>query len=226
MADLPDQPPSDAVLLGEYLQTNSDTAFARLVARHSDAIHRLAVRHTGNHAAAEDVTQATFLVLARRAKSARRASRRGDVLPWLAKVCKYVAANWRRSESRRRKHEGQAVPSDPTDLTRPIELAEMVTVALRDLRRRDRRLVELRHLDGLPWTEVADRVRTTPDAARKATGVALDKLRNALSRRGITVAPSALLSTLAYLATPTKAAAPTAAAFTLATGAITMMKLK
>ena len=225
------QPPpaiSDADLLASYLADRDEQAFARLMARHHETVARRAVRLTGNHAGAEDVTQATFLVLARRARPALRvARRRRSVLPWLNTTCRHVASNWHRSRKRRHHHESRAA-RDPVavDLSRPTELAEMVTVAMSGLRRRDRQLIELRHLDELPWNEGAARLKTTPDAARKACDGALSKLRTALGRHGVTVMPAVLVSTLAFLTKPTKAAAPTPAAFSLATGVITMMKLK
>ena len=220
--------PNDAKLLAAYVADGDQAAFGQLIARHHAAVARHALRLTGNHAGAEDVTQATFSVLARRPAAAlRTARRRGDVFPWLGKTCRFTASNWRRSRHRRQKHEARAaVPHVMADLSRPTELAEMVAVAMGDLRRRDRRLVELRHLDELSWAEVAERLSTTPDAARMACEGALAKLRAALARRSITVMPAVLVSTLAYLAKPTKAAAPSATAFSLATGVITMMKLK
>ena len=219
---------SDADLLASFLATRDDADFGRLVARHSAALARHAVKCTGNHAAAEDVTQATLIILSRRARAAHRvARRRDDVFPWLAKTCQFVAQNWRRSQARRARRERQAaLPTDGTDLTRPIELAEMLVVSMRDLRRRERRLVELRFFDELSWNEVATRLSITPGAARKACEAAQVRLRESLHRRGITVAPAVLVSTLAYLAQPSKAAAPTASAFTLASTTLTMMKMK
>ena len=223
---------SDAALLRRYRQSRDEDAFARLVSRHAAAVRQAALRSTGNAAAAEDVAQATFLVLIGRLGPATRSARlRSDLRPWLAKTCRLCAANWRRSEGRRRRREKTAaVPEsvDPSDPSEPGELGEQVAAAVASLRRRDRRLIELRHLDGLPWPDVATRLNLDPAAARVAGGRALDRLRDLLRRRGITATTATVAASLSALVAKAslRSAAPTQAAFSLAKGTLTMLKLK
>ena len=63
---LPGADAGDDALLRAFVRTRDDVAFGRLVARHAAAVRRTALLETGNAAAAEDVAQATFIVLARR----------------------------------------------------------------------------------------------------------------------------------------------------------------
>src|SRR5206468_3438157 len=86
----PDAP--DAALLHAYAESRDEAAFRRLVARHGPAVLRLCRRLLGDPHAAEDAFQATFLVLARRA----RAVRRPEALPaWLYGVARRVCRNAR-----------------------------------------------------------------------------------------------------------------------------------
>ena len=229
----PADSPTDADLLRAYLLDRDDAAFGRLVARHARAARRVAYRHTRHEQAAEDVAQAAFIVLARRPRSALRSARRkGTALPWVAKVCRYAAANWRRAEQRRGRREKLAARPDVTgDPTAGRDLAEAVGAALSALPRRERRLVRDRHLNELPWDEVARRHGTTPEAARKAGSRALVRLRDLLEARGITATGAAVLAGLRALAAPSSTSAASVAAagtspILIARGVLTTMKLQ
>jgi DNA-directed RNA polymerase specialized sigma24 family protein len=58
---------TDMDLLRQYTDGNSDAAFAALVSRHVDLVYSAALRKTGNLHAAEEITQAVFIILAQKA---------------------------------------------------------------------------------------------------------------------------------------------------------------
>ena len=58
---------TDRQLLAEYAASGSETAFSELVRRHMDMVYSTCLRVLGDKHAAEDATQATFAVLARKA---------------------------------------------------------------------------------------------------------------------------------------------------------------
>src|SRR4051812_16519817 len=91
--------------LQEFVNTGSQDAFSRVVSRYVDLVYSAAKRQVRTDALAEDVTQAVFLILSRKAKELSS----GTVLPaWLLRTTRYAANNALRSERRRQKHEMEA----------------------------------------------------------------------------------------------------------------------
>src|SRR5580698_6779146 len=62
----------DIALLRQYTEQNSEEAFAALVSRHVNKVYSVALRHTRNPHSAEEITQAVFVIFARKAKKLRR----------------------------------------------------------------------------------------------------------------------------------------------------------
>src|SRR5688500_5258611 len=83
----------------------SQEAFAELVRQHSPWIYAAARRRTCDAHLAEDITQATFIVLAR---DARKFTPSTPLAPWLFRVMSYAASTAVRSQTRRRQHEKAA----------------------------------------------------------------------------------------------------------------------
>ena len=95
----------DAQLLHDYAASGSQGAFRTLVERHLDLVHATALRRLNDHHQAEEVCQAVFLLLARKASLLPR----GIVLAgWLHRTTHFVAERTRRAESRRKEREQKA----------------------------------------------------------------------------------------------------------------------
>ena len=50
----------DMALIREYVERNSEEAFAALVTRHVNQVYSIALRHPGNADSAGEITQAVF----------------------------------------------------------------------------------------------------------------------------------------------------------------------
>jgi uncharacterized protein (TIGR03435 family) len=61
------QPMDDSALLRQYADHHSDEAFAALVTRHVNLVYSVTLRQTGNPQNAEEITQAVFIILAKKA---------------------------------------------------------------------------------------------------------------------------------------------------------------
>src|SRR5437764_8236144 len=96
---------SDRDLLRRFSAQQDEQAFAALLERHGPLVLRVARRVLGNEADAEDVYQATFLVLARKARSV---AWRDSVANWLYGVAYRLALNAKAAAGRRRRHEASA----------------------------------------------------------------------------------------------------------------------
>ena len=62
----------DSALLREYATERSESAFASLVQRHIHFVYSSALRQVRNAQMAEEVTQAVFIILARKAGRIRQ----------------------------------------------------------------------------------------------------------------------------------------------------------
>ncbi|SIO58776.1 RNA polymerase sigma factor, sigma-70 family [Singulisphaera sp. GP187] len=110
----------DAELLRRFLRGDAaaEAAFGALVQRHAPMVLRVCRDVTGDPHDAQDVAQATFLILAQKAHSVRRHE---TLANWLFGTARRVAARASRDSVRRRRHERRYVetaaerrPSDPT----------------------------------------------------------------------------------------------------------------
>ena len=198
----------DVELLNRYRLEGSESAFVELIRRHLNLVYSAALRQVaGDTHAAEDVTQAVFIDLARRSE---RLAAHTSLIGWLYTSTRFLAANQRRADQRRRQREeivaqmnqtlGPSEPAPNWDQLRPV-----LDDAMHDLSEADRDAVLWRHFEQRPYAELGARLGVSENAARMRVDRALDQLRKALSQRGVTSTAAALgvaLAEQAVLAAP------------------------
>lgn len=200
----------DEELLREYAAGHSEAAFRALVERYVPLVYGVALRQLGNASLAEDVTQAVFIILARKAASLPR----GIILSgWLYRAARFTADKARRAEYRREQREREAVHMQAT-VTDPdwSRLAPVLDDALAQLRENDRTIVLLRFFENKSLRDVGQAMGISEDTAQKRVSRAVDKLRGLLVKEGVAVSATAMTTAISTHATPVVPASLNAAA--------------
>jgi len=214
------QSPSDAELLAEWTARRSEAAFARLVERYVALVHSAARRQVSDPHLAEEITQAVFILLARKAGSLARQT---VLAGWLCRTAHFAARDALKAERRRLHREQLAAHMDTTPDAAWQQLAPLLDEAVAQLREADRNAIVLRYYEQQSLDEVGAALGIGADAAQKRVARALDKLRDIFTKRGVTLTGAAIagaVSANAVQAVPMGLAAKISAAALLA-GTIT-----
>jgi RNA polymerase sigma factor (sigma-70 family) len=190
----------DHALLQRYAQERDEAAFAELARRYAGAVHAAAMRQTGDAHAAEDVTQAAFILLARKAPGI---GPQVHILGWLMRAANFAARDLMKAERRRRARETAAFAMNtddehPKSAPEPAlweRVAPVLDASLARLAEGDRRAILLRFFQNKSLAEVGADLGVAEDAARKRVSRALDRLHAQLVRVGAET-PAAALPTL------------------------------
>src|SRR5262245_37367799 len=127
---------TDAGLLGDFVRRKDEGAFTALVARHGPMVYGVCRCILRDAHEAEDVAQATFLVLARKAGTIRRPE---TLAAWLHGTAYHLALKSRRAGTRRRGREMRGslqAPAPPVpDPLDEITVRELLAIFDEELQR-------------------------------------------------------------------------------------------
>jgi DNA-directed RNA polymerase specialized sigma24 family protein len=127
---------SDRDLLRRFAEQRDEDAFAALVRRHGAMVRGVGLRVLHNYQDAEDVCQATFLLLARKVNAVPW---RDSVANWLYGAAYHLALQARAVANRRNAHEIKVKPKLPPDALADITVRELQTVLDEELTRLPRK---------------------------------------------------------------------------------------
>ena len=174
LTDLP-----DAELLARFVRDRDEAAFTQLLRRHGPMVLGAARRVLANAADAEDVTQAVFLILARRAG-------RFDGVPnvggWLHGVAVRTALHARAKRHRRRVVEARAARPEEAPAVLADGLAAVVDRAVQSLPAKLRDAVVLCDLEGETRQAAANRLGVPLGTVSSRLAAAHAKLATKLAR--------------------------------------------
>jgi RNA polymerase sigma factor (sigma-70 family) len=225
VAGFDDQTP-DRDLLRRFCRQRDEAAFAEVVRRHGPMLLRVCRRVLHGGSDAEDICQATFLLLAQKAASLRR---HDSIAGWLFQVAYRLSLKARTAAARRARREARARPGtqpDPlTELT-ARELQALLDEELSRLPEKYRAPILLCCLEGRSRDEAARCLGWSLAAVKDRLERGRERLRVRLARRGVllgTALTSAwLLEGSAQAAGPVAPQAVARAALSIATGQATL----
>ena len=232
------EPVDDSALLRQFAENHSDEAFAELVMRHVNLVYSVALRQVGHPQNAEEITQAVFIILAKKAAGLRHEK---ALSSWLFQATRFTAINFMRSEILRQNREQEAqmqtILNESGGEVWP-KIAPLLDDAVAALREKERRAIVLRFYEGRSLREVGLALGASEEAAKKRVGRALEKLRQSFAKRGVDsttaaiaetisahsvqIAPLALAKTISAMAAAKGATASTST-LTLIKGALKIM---
>ena len=175
----------DMELLREYALHNSEEAFASLVSRHVNLVYSVGLRQLRDPHLAEEVTQAAFIILARKAGSL---GPKTILSAWLCRTAQYVAARLVRDQFRRQRREQEMYMQsllDHPDSSSWTTIAPLLDGAMAELREKEHSAIVLRFFEGKDLKQVGTALGVSENAANKRVNRALEKLRRHFSRRGV-----------------------------------------
>ncbi|MBL8793235.1 MAG: RNA polymerase sigma factor, partial [Planctomycetia bacterium] len=203
-ASPPSQTPSatrDAELLAGFVVRHDQDAFAELVRKHGPLVYRACRRVLGGVQDAEDVFQATFVVLARKAATIAPPEMVGS---WLYGVACRLALKARAQGQRRQARErvgagailvqcphGSAGVEGNANEVRPILDEELLRLS-----ETYRLPLVLCYLEGKSHTEVAQQLGCQEPALRQRLLRGREQLRERLARRGLGASLAVLATVL------------------------------
>jgi RNA polymerase sigma factor (sigma-70 family) len=120
----------DSELLAAYAHSREEAAFRQIVERYIDLVYSSALRQLraqrASPALADDVTQAVFIILMRRASTLRD----GRLLAaWLLQTTRHCVRDVLKSERRRQRREADMTPPLPgPDASAPVWVGDDVLV--------------------------------------------------------------------------------------------------
>jgi RNA polymerase sigma factor (sigma-70 family) len=226
----------DITLLKQYAK-GDESAFTLLVQRYVNLVYSTALRQIRNPSHAEEITQAVFIILTRKARSL---GSKTILSGWLYQTARLTASNFLRSEIRRQHREQEAYMQSTLTESDPASwehIAPLLDEAMGRLGEADRNAIVLRFFENKTPQEVATALNLNEVTARKRVSRALEKLRKFFTKRGVVIpvavlttaisansiqaAPAGLAATISV--TAAKGAAVAATVSTLAKGTLNLM---
>jgi len=190
----------DWLLLSRYVESGCQDSFEQIVTRHSGWVFSLSLRAVRDRHLAEDVTQAVFIVLARKARTIRQGT---PLSGWLFKVSRFAVSDALKRRTRIKNREnrfaeffkatgnGNATALESDNISDTV--SQTLDEAVACLSESDRQIVLLRFYEHKSLAEIGTILEISEEAAKKRVARAVERLRKYFSTRGIIASVALLL---------------------------------
>lgn len=171
--------PSDAQLVARVLDGDRE-AYSALLARHQDGLYRHAVRIVGSADVAADIVQVALIKAYANLARCREPERFGS---WLFRILSNRCKDYLKSRRRRDTSLEESWPDagpDPAEDAVRAELRRAVARALDRLPASQREAFVLKHVEGLSYEEIAERLGTSVGSLKMRVFRARDTLQELL----------------------------------------------
>ena len=187
----------DMELVRQYAVHHSESAFAALVERHTNLVYSVALRQAGDPQLAEEITQAVFIILARKAGSL---DEKTILHGWLYRASCYTAGSAFKGEIRRQRSEQVAYMQSTLNETGTDaawrQMSPLLEEAMLRLGQAERDALVLRFFEGRSLNEVGTALGASEDAAKKRVNRAVEKLRRFFTKRGVVLLAATLTAAI------------------------------
>ena len=175
----------DMALVREFAASQSEQAFETLVSRHVNLVYSAALRQAHDADLAQEITQAVFIILARKAGSL---SPKTILSGWLYRAAQFAAKDALKIQRRRQLREQEAfmegvLQNEPDAAWE--QLSPLLDEAMTRLRDKDRDAIVLRFFENKSLQEVGAALGLEERAAQKRVARGLEKLRAFFAKRGV-----------------------------------------
>jgi RNA polymerase sigma factor (sigma-70 family) len=195
-----------------FAERQDQAAFEALLERHGNMVLRVCQRVLHNSHDAEDVFQATFLVLARKAAALRWHESVGG---WLYEVAYRLSLEARAARGRLSRCESRVEGRTYPDPLAEISVREAIGILDEELNRLSRQYrlpLVLIHLEGTTQEDAARQLGWSLSTLKRRLGRGLELLRLRLMRRGLTLSAALSASLFGQAAAPAAVLDPLASA--------------
>ncbi|MGD0412653.1 MAG: TIGR03435 family protein [Verrucomicrobiota bacterium] len=184
----------DMELVRQYARDHSEEAFAALVSRHVNLVYSVALHQLRDVSLAEEVTQAVFVILARKAGSL---GPRTILSAWLCRTAQYAAANALRTERRRQYREQESYMQSMSNGREPetspwLDIAPLLNIAMAELGEKYHSAIVLRFFEGKDLKQVGAELGVDERTAQTRVRRGVEKLRKFFVKRGITLSAAVI----------------------------------